>query len=52
MLARAFDRAWEPYYMRQYLTIDPEIARARVIRSKGREARLARSGGAPQPTSH
>jgi hypothetical protein len=32
MLARAFDRAWEQYYRRQYLTIDPEIARLELAK--------------------
>ena len=41
MLVRAFDRAWEQYYRRQYLTIDPKIARGELAKQI---VQLARAG--------
>jgi hypothetical protein len=41
MLARAFDRAWEQYDRRQYLTIDPEITRLELAKQI---VQLARAG--------
>jgi hypothetical protein len=41
MLVRAFDRAWEQYYRRQYLTIDPKIVRGELAKQI---VQLARAG--------